>query len=405
MENHINALKTDIKYQTYIQELKEELSGLDISPSGNYIEHIPGGTFSKAARFTDDITKQLGKADLGGVAKAGTKSGGGLSSLSKQLDVGDLGKGGFKSTSGAADLSKKLDFGDLSKPASKSTSGAADLSKKLDFGDFSKSGSKSSLGDLSKKLDDAGGDISETTAKSMKKSLDDITEGTKDVGTKAGKKLDNAGDEVKDLYKQSKKFDWDSAKKFAKENKYLLIGGVTVGVIAAVALAKFEEVNNKPFNITKISTDENGYIKIQYSPSQTLNEDDTIEITESNSTPTLIGTHSIYDLVDDSSLLIEGTDIKLETDGTKGIFIYKTTFGNMFQTVIRDTITNTAEIASKGILQPVLKTTLDVAKDTAGSIFDTLIPEKYRTALYWGCIGLVIISVLIAFFALYKNLT
>jgi hypothetical protein len=415
METHINALKTDIKYQTYIQELKEELSGLDISPSGNYIEHIPGGSFTKATTGRLDT---LGKVDLGGVTKAGTKAGGGgLGSLAGKTDFGDLSKVGTKAGGGGVgSLAGKTDFGDLSKAGTKSA--ASDLAKKFDFGDLNKAGSKSNLSDLGKKfdadslgknIDEAAGNvdnISKSTAKSMKKGLDDVTEGTKDVGTKASKNIDNAGDEVKDLYKQAKKFDWDSAKKFANENKLLLIAGVAVTVIVAVSLAKFEELNDKPFNITKIVTDkDSGYIKIEYSPRQTLHEDDTIEITESNSTPKLLGTHKIYDLIDDSSLLIESTDITLETEGTKGVFIYKTTFGNMLQTVMRDTVGNAADIASKGVLQPVLSGALDIAKDTGGSIFDAIIPKKYQTALFWGCIGLVIISVLIAFFALYKNLT
>jgi hypothetical protein len=405
MENHINSLKTDIKYQTYIQELKHDLSGLEISTSGNYIERF---TFARAATGRlDDIIKQTGKIDY-------SKVGGSVTDITKKLDL----SGSYKAGSSATDLAKKIDFIDVTKIGTKTGSGATDLAKKFDFSDLTKT--NSNLGDLSKKFDNIGGslgkkiddvggnidNISKTTAKNMKKSLDDVTEGTKDVGTKAAKKIDNAGDEVKDLYKQAKKFDLDSAKKFAKDNKFLLIGGVAIGIIAAITLAKFEEVNNKPFNITKISTDkDSGYIKIQYSPSQTLHEDDTIEITESNSTPKLLGTHSIYDLIDDSSLFIDTTDITLETEGTQGVFIYKTTFGNMFQTVIRDTVGNAADIASKGILQPAISGALDIAKDTGGTIFDSLIPQKYRTAVFWGCIGVLILSVLISLFALYKNFT
>jgi hypothetical protein len=413
MDNHINTLKSDIKYKIYIQKLKHELSpGLEVSHSGNYIEHF---TFAKAATGRlDDISKQLGKIDIVDLTKTGTKTSN-IGYLAKKFDYSDLTKAGTKSTSGAADLAKKFDFGDLTKAGTK-TSDIGYLAKKFDYADLTKAGTKSTSGaaDLAKKFDFGDltslgkniDDISKTTAKSMKKGLDDITKGTKNVGTKASKKLDDVGDQVKDFYKQSKNFDWDSAKTFAKDNKFLLIGGVAVGIIASVALAKFEEVNNKSFNITTISTDKDtGYIKLQYSPSQTFHEDDIIEIIESNSTPKLLGTHNIYDLIDDSSLLIKNTDIKLETDGTKGIFIYKTTLGNMFQTVIRDTVSNTADIASKGILQPALVGSLDVAKDTGKTIFTTLIPLKYRTAFYWGGIGTLILIFLISLFALYKNLT
>jgi hypothetical protein len=328
MENHINSLKSDITHQTYIQELKHDLSGLEISPSGNHIERF---TFAKAATGRlDDITKQIGKINY-------TTVGGSVTDITKKLDL----SGAYKAGSSTTDLAKKIDFSDVTKIGTTTSSGTADLAKKIDFSDVTKIGN-SNLGDLSKKFDDIGSslgknidntaenvdNISKTTANTMKKNLDDITEGTKDVGTKTSKNIDNAGDEVKDLYKQAKQFDLDSAKKFAKDNKFLLVGGVAVGVIAAIALAKFEELDNKPFNITKISTDkDSGYIKLEYSPQQTLHEDDTIEITESNSTPQLLGTHNIYDLIDDSSLFIETTDITLEIEGTNGLFIYKTTYG------------------------------------------------------------------------------
>ena len=366
--NLINALKSDIEFKTHIQDLEQYMNGS--------IEHL---TFSKASRGlldVGDIGKITSKADLGDLSKLGTKT-----------DLGDLSK-----------LGSKTDLGSLSSKLSKSSD---------DLGNFGKvSKSSNELAATASKNIDVDS-ITKNTADTMKKSLDDVTTGTKNVGKAASNKIDDAADEVKDLHKKAKGFDFDKAKTFIRQNSGLIIAGVAGAVVLSIALAKFNEVNNKPFNITKISNDEaSGYIKIEYSPRQTLNEDDIIEITESNSIPNLLGKHKIYDLIDDSSLLIDETsNITLETNGTSGMFIYSTTFGNMFQTVIRDTVGNAAEIANKGILQPVIKAGGEVAKDTLSSIFDTLIPPKYRSYAFWGCIGLIIISILISFFALFKQLS
>jgi hypothetical protein len=444
METHIHNLKS-YKYQTRIEKLRQKLSK---PPSKNYIEHFSLGkaasglvgditkatddiaslaakrldpnlisktdlasSLSTQATKTADISTSVAKSDIADVlAKLDTSSsfakrGSDIATLTEKIDVGDLTKSGTKTGTSASEVVAKLDFGDTAKSGTKTGTSASESAAKVDFGDTAKSGTKTGddialIGAKNIDVDD----ISVIAAKGLKSKLDDITNGTKDVGSKAGKKIDSAGDQVKTLYKQAKTFDWESAKKFAKDNKYLLIGGIAIGIIMAVALAKFNEVNNKPFNITKISTDkDSGYIKLEFSPRQTLHEDDTIEITESNSTPQLLGTHNMYDIINDSSLLIKETDVKLVTDGTKGVFVYKTTFGNMLQTVIRDSVSDSVEIANKGILQPIVKGAGDIVKDTAGSIFDTLIPVKYRNIALGICIAVSFLSVLSSLFLIYKN--
>jgi hypothetical protein len=450
MENHIHNLKSYIKYQTCIEKLRQELSE---PPSKNYIEHFSFGktasglvgdiakqtddiaslaakrldpnlisktdlasSLSTQATKTADISTSIAKSDITDVlAKLDTSSsfakrGSDIATLTEKIDVGDLTKSGTKTGTSASEVVAKLDFGDTAKSGTKTGTSVSESAAKVDVGDLTKSGTKTGTDDIAligtKNVD--VDDISVIAAKSLKSKLDDITNGTKDVGSKAAKKIDNAGDQVKTLYKKAKTFDWESAKKFAKDNKYLLIGGIAIGIIMAVALAKFNEVNNKPLNITKISTDkDSGYIKLEFSPRQTLHEDDTIEITESNSTPQLLGTHNMYDIINDSSLLIKETDVKLVTDGTKGVFVYKTTFGNMLQTVIRDSVSDSVEIANKGILQPLVQGAGDITKDTFAtlfsSLFGSLIPPQYSYIALGICIFVSILSSLSSLFSIYKN--
>ena len=449
METHIHNLKSYVKYQTRIEKLRQKLSK---PPSKNYIEHFSLGkaasglvgditkatddiaslaakrldpnlisktdlasSLSTQATKTADISTSIAKSDITDVlAKLDTSSsfakrGSDIATLTEKIDVGDLTKSGTKTGTSASEVVAKLDFGDTAKSGTKTGTSVSESAAKVDVGDTAKSGTKTGddIALKSTKPVDID-DITVDTAKKLKSELDNTVKGTEDVGSKAAKKVDNAGDEVKTLYKKAKTFDWESAKKFAKDNKYLLIGGISIGIIMAVALAKFNEVNSKPFNITKISTDkDSGYIKLEFSPRQTLHEDDTIEITESNSTPQLLGTHNMYDIINDSSLLIKETDVKLVTDGTKGAFIYKTTFSNMLQTVIRDSVSDSVNIANKGILQPIVKGTGDITKDTFAtlfsSLFGSLIPPQYSYIALGICIFVSILSSLSSLFSIYKN--
>ena len=426
METHIHNLKSYVKYQTRIEKLRQKLSK---PPSKNYIEHFSfgktaSGLVGDIAKQTDDIASLaakrldpnlISKTDLASsLSTQATKTADISTSIAKSditdvLAKLDTSSSFAKRGSDIATLTEKIDVGDLTKSGTKTGTSASEVVAKLDFGDTAKSGTKTGddIALKSTKPVDID-DITVDTAKKLKSELDNTVKGTEDVGSKAAKKVDNAGDEVKTLYKKAKTFDWESAKKFAKDNKYLLIGGISIGIIMAVALAKFNEVNSKPFNITKISTDkDSGYIKLEFSPRQTLHEDDTIEITESNSTPQLLGTHNMYDIINDSSLLIKETDVKLVTDGTKGAFIYKTTFSNMLQTVIRDSVSDSVNIANKGILQPIVKGTGDITKDTFAtlfsSLFGSLIPPQYSYIALGICIFVSILSSLSSLFSIYKN--
>jgi uncharacterized phage infection (PIP) family protein YhgE len=238
----------------------------------------------------------------------------------------------------------------------------------------------------------------------LKDELASITSKTDNVGSKAAKKMDNVTDNVKDAYKAGKNLKVEDAKAFIKKYGGLIVAGVALVTIISIAIAKFNEVNNKTFQIKKISKDkDSGYIKIEYDPSQTLHEDDTIELKESNSDPNLLGTYRLVDLLNDNTFLID-SKATLVREGTQGLFVYRTTFGNMLQTTMRDVVSNSAEIASKGVLQPILKSGVDVAKDTFKTIFDSLIPPSMRNYAYGISIALIIISVLSVIMIAYNKL-
>ena len=228
----------------------------------------------------------------------------------------------------------------------------------------------------------------------LKDELASITSKTDNVGSKAAKEMDNVADNVADAYKGAKNLKLENAKAFLKEHGRLIVAGVALVTIISIAIVKFNEVNNKEFQIKKISKDKDSeYIKIEYDPSQTLHEDDTIELKESNSDPNLLGTYRLVDLLNDNTFLID-SKATLVKEGTQGSFVYRTTFGNMLQTTFRDVVSNSVEIASEGILQPIVESGVGVAKDTFKTIFDSLIPPSMRNYAYGISIELIIISVL-----------
>ena len=238
----------------------------------------------------------------------------------------------------------------------------------------------------------------------LKNELSSITSKTNNVGSKAAKIMNNAADTIKNVYKGAKKLNLADAAAFTKKHAGLIIAGVALVTIMSIATAKFNEVNNKTFQIKKISKDKDtGYIKIEYDPRETLHEDDTIELKESNSDPNLLGTYRFVDLLNDNTFLID-SKATLVKDGTQGSFVYRTTFGNILQTTMRDVVSNSAEIASKGVLQPILESGIEVAKDTIGTIFDAIFPENMRNSAYWISIVLVIISVSSVIMIVYNKL-
>ena len=77
----------------------------------------------------------------------------------------------------------------------------------------------------------------------------------------------------------------------------------------------------------------------------------------------------------------------------------------MFQTVVRDTVDKTVDIASETVIKPVLKEATNIAGFTASSLVDTFIPEKYRNTAYIISIILSIIFFFCSFFLIYKQFT
>ena len=140
---------------------------------------------------------------------------------------------------------------------------------------------------------------------------------------------------------------WD----FAKTHPSLVAGGITAGVIAAIAYARWKAKNGKTFNIVKIENDTDG-VRIVLAEGEHIDTDDWVDIAESNSTPSVDGTSlSILKVPSLVSIVISG---HVTTEGSVGTLTLHTSFESQLKQVTRDAVAgviDSAEAAASGVIR------------------------------------------------------
>jgi hypothetical protein len=171
------------------------------------------------------------------------------------------------------------------------------------------------------------------------------------------KNIDGAGKSV------FKKLDTavDNATDFAKKNKKLLIGLAAATTISAIAIAaevRMNAINNADYKIISIKSDPENNKKtiITFDPSEIIREEDTITLTNTNSTPAIDGSPQ-FDVINMVSIRVNSP---ITNEGNSGILKIRTTFGSQFGQIVKEAVDPAIQVAS------------DVTESVADSVFDTI---------------------------------
>lgn len=145
-----------------------------------------------------------------------------------------------------------------------------------------------------------------------------------------------------------------TARKYIAENPGKFIAGISVTIIASIALANFTKRNGATCNITSIEPAEGGGHKIRYSPELKILKTDTITLQGTNCVPKIDGeTISVIDgSVKNLSVVADGRNITLTTNGTLGTLTLHTNFESQLAGVFGD-IAGVVTDALTGITKPI----------------------------------------------------
>lgn len=223
--------------------------------------------------------------------------------------------------------------------------------------------------------------VNPKTAKALGDDLDQV------------KKIDGAGKSV------FKKLDTavDNATDFAKKNKKLLIGlaaATTISGIAIAAEVRMNEINNAEYKIISIKPDPENNKKtiITFDPSEIIREEDTITLTNTNSTPVIDGSPE-FDIINMVSIRVNSPITK---EGNSGILKIRTTFGSQFGQIVKEAVDPAIQVAS------------DVTESVADSVFDTIgdilgLPNlgEFFSNYWWISLIVIIFSSILSSISIY----
>lgn len=302
-----------------------------------------------------------------------------------------------------ADIAKKVNKS--AELAKKASDGIASSVKKLNSpelaSDFVKNASKNiNPAQLKAGLKKAAAEVGENTdaGKAYLRALDEVPINPKTAEALGGnldqvKKIDDVGKTV------LKKLDTavDSATDFAKKNKKLLTGLAIAGTISGIAIAaevRKNAINNAEYKIISIKPDPNDNKKtiITFDPSEVIREEDTIILSNTNSTPNVNGSPD-FDIINMNSFSINASVTK---EGNSGILKIRTTFSSQFSQIVKEAV------------DPALQVGSDITKSVANTFFDTIgdilgLPNlgEFFSNYWWLSLIVIILSSILSSMSIY----
>lgn len=169
-----------------------------------------------------------------------------------------------------------------------------------------------------------------------------------------------------------------AAKNFITRNAGKLIAGVAVTTLATAALVSYNQLNNKSFNVTKITISSSFFsslstITVVYnSAGDKFMVGDTFILSNTDSSPSTDGKYTITSSsISGSTGTVTATTnmSSLSKDGSSGIITYNTTFGAQLGSIIGQTTGTVAGGITTGI-SPVVD-----------GVFDSLGLNQYQTPI------------------------
>lgn len=244
-------------------------------------------------------------------------------------------------------------------------------SKSVSTGDFrQKTKAKPEFMDKAKQqMKSKGVDIDNPKVKQRLSELD-----TPDRGAKKLTKKEIG--ELQDLSK--KKLSFDGAVDYVKKNWKTLAASAVALTLTAVAIsaqATTDQINNTGYTITTIQKDprDSKIINITYTPGDVFTKDDTITITNTNSSPSVDNIYNGNILNPKAGVFSLRLQNELKMNGNKGTFTVITEFSDQFSKGITDATAPVLETAGS-ITEELVSQTADTAVGAFGGIFDAVFP-------------------------------
>ena len=142
--------------------------------------------------------------------------------------------------------------------------------------------------------------------------------------------------------------------------------GIFGTAIAISAGVEYDRKNGKVFNITEIKYNSDNTVRIKFSPSEEISENDKVTISNTNTVPIIEGKFNINKIISDTEIEIIVSS-KITTDGNSGKMILSTTYESQLAQSIGETVKTVVDLS-----KPAVDEVGKGLSGTFGSLFDSL---------------------------------
>lgn len=195
--------------------------------------------------------------------------------------------------------------------------------------------------------------------------------------------------ELDDLASSTTKSDPTSVAEAANSWKYKLIalgvaGTAVATTFVAQAIKRYQDTNNKTCNITSISKDDKtGKTKVIFSPTVPLDTNCTVDITASNSVPSVDGaSQAILSVFSASTIIL---DHVIKTEGNSGTLVTHSTFEGSLSQVIKED----AKLAAKTV-SGVASAVAEGTQEGLAGMFKNFFGDWWKIACSACCVSIIL---------------
>lgn len=229
-------------------------------------------------------------------------------------------------------------------------------------------------------------------AAAAKEAVEKALKGVKETAEAASKSAKEAAESTakgvgKDVGKESSDSVAKKALAWAQKNPKLLVGGVAAASVAGLATQTFLKNNNKKLTIARIENAPTaGDVQITFLEGTRFSEKDQIDISGTDSVPSIDGTAEIARVLSGTQVVIKQQ--ALTVSGTKGRAVLKTSFENVLNSTVQDAVSHAVTGAS-GVVSSAVSGLTD---GVAGSLgIDVTALKRY---ILVGAVALAVLVIL-----------